>query len=97
MLPASGDVVPLALVFAVPAAAVLLAMPRYIRYLRAKGRTTTDAHKGKDVRVPTPAGPLLVAALVGGELVSWAFYNSVVPLVLIVVVLSAGASGCTTT
>lgn len=93
MLPAAGDVVPLVLAFAVPAVIVLLAMPRYIRYLTAKGRTTTDAHKVGNVKVPTPAGPLIVAAMVGGELVSWAFYGTALPAVLIVVALSAGAIG----
>ena len=93
MLPSAGDIIPLTLAFALPAAAVFLVMPRYIELLRSRGRTTNDAHKGKDVRVPTPAGPLLVAALVLGEVVVWAFYGSVVPVVLIVVVLSCGLIG----
>ena len=93
MLPSAGDIIPLALALVLPAAAVLLVMPRYIEYLRSRGRTTNDAHKGKDVRIPTPAGPLLIAALVLGEVVVWAFYGSVVPLVLIVVVLSCGLIG----
>ena len=93
MLPSAGDIIPLALALVLPAAAVLLVMPRYIEFLRSRGRTTSDAHKGKDVRVPTPAGPLLIAALVLGEVVAWAFYGSVVPLVLIVVVLSCGLIG----
>ncbi len=93
MFPSAGDVVPLALALAIPAAAVYLVMPRYIELLRSKGRTTNDAHKGKEVRVPTPAGPLLIGALVVGEVVAWAFYGSVVPLVLIVVVLSCGLIG----
>ena len=93
LLPSEGDLIPLALALALPAAAVFLVMSRYIEFLRSKGRTTNDAHKGKDVRVPTPAGPLLMAALVLGEVVVWAFYGSVVPLVLIVVVLSCGLIG----
>jgi UDP-N-acetylglucosamine--dolichyl-phosphate N-acetylglucosaminephosphotransferase len=86
-------VIPLALTFAVPVAVILLAMPPYIRYLAAKGRTTNDAHKPGDVRVPTPAGPLIVAAMVVGEVVCWAFYGTALPVVLIVVVLCAGAIG----
>jgi UDP-N-acetylmuramyl pentapeptide phosphotransferase/UDP-N-acetylglucosamine-1-phosphate transferase len=93
MLPGAGDLIPLALALALPAAVVFVTMPRYIKLLYSKGRTTNDAHKGADVRVPTPAGPLLIAALVVGELVAWAFYGSIVPLVLIVVVLSAGLIG----
>lgn len=93
MLPAADDVVPLLLSLVVPAAVVFLLMPRYIKFLESRGRTTNDAHKGKDVRVPTPAGPLLMAALVVGEVVAWAFFGSAVPLVLMVVVLSAGLIG----
>jgi len=93
MLPSAGDIFPLALALVIPAAAVYLMMPRYIKFLYSKGKTTNDAHKEGDVRVPTPAGPLLIGALVVGEVVAWAFYGSVVPLVLIVVVLSAGLIG----
>jgi UDP-N-acetylmuramyl pentapeptide phosphotransferase/UDP-N-acetylglucosamine-1-phosphate transferase len=93
LLPSAGDIIPLALALVVPAAAVFLVMPRYIEFLRSRGRTTGDAHKGKDVRVPTPAGPLLIAALIIGEVVAWAFYGSVIPIVLIVVVLSVGLVG----
>jgi len=93
LLPGAGDILPLILALAIPAAAVYLTMPRYIRFLKAKGRTTNDAHKRGDVRVPTPAGPLLIAAIVAGEVVAWIFYGSVVSLVLIFVVLSAGIIG----
>ncbi len=93
MLPGAGDVIPLALALVIPAAAVFLLMPRYIGFLYRKGKTTNDAHKGGDVRVPTPAGPLLIFAIALGELAVWAFYGSVVPLVLIVVVLCAGLIG----
>ena len=93
LLPSAGDIIPLALALVVPAAAVFLVMPRYIAFLRSRGRTTSDAHKGKDVRVATPAGPLLIAALIIGEVVAWALYRSVVAPVLIVVVLSVGLVG----
>ncbi len=93
MLPTASDLLPLILAFGVPAVLVLLLTPRYIRFLKAKGRTTNDAHKGGDVRVPTPAGPLLIASIIAGEVVAWLFYGSVVPLVLVVVTLSAGLIG----
>jgi len=93
LLPGAGDILPLVLVLAIPALAVYLTMPRYIRYLRTRGRTTNDAHKKGDVRVPTPAGPLLIGAIVAGEIAAWVFYGSVVPLVLIFVVVSAGLIG----
>jgi UDP-N-acetylmuramyl pentapeptide phosphotransferase/UDP-N-acetylglucosamine-1-phosphate transferase len=93
LLPGAGDAIPLLLVFLIPAAAVFLLMPRYITFLVSRGRTTNDAHKKGDVRVPTPAGPLIIAAMVVGEVVAWAFYGTVLPLVLVVVVLSAGLIG----
>ena len=93
MLPSTTDALALALAFIVPAATIFLIMPRYIGFLVSRGRTTNDAHKKGDVRVPTPAGPLIVAAMVVGEVVAWAFYGTLLPLVLIVVVLSAGMIG----
>jgi UDP-N-acetylglucosamine--dolichyl-phosphate N-acetylglucosaminephosphotransferase len=93
LLPGAGDLVPLALVLIIPGAVVFAAMPAYIGFLNRKGKTTNDAHKAGDVRVPTPAGPLLICAIVIGELVAWVAYGSVLPLVLIVVVASAGLIG----
>ncbi|MDA4118129.1 MAG: hypothetical protein OK455_07275 [Thaumarchaeota archaeon] len=93
MLPNAGDALPLALALSAPAAVLFLMMPRYVNWLRARGRTTNDAHKVGDVRVPTPAGPLLIVSMVIGEVVAWVFYGSVLPLVLILVVLSAGLIG----
>jgi UDP-N-acetylglucosamine--dolichyl-phosphate N-acetylglucosaminephosphotransferase len=93
LLPGIGDIIPLVLALALPTAVVFLMMRRYIKFLYSNGKTTNDAHKGGDVRVPTPAGPLLIGAIVVGELVAWVFYGSVVPLVLIVVVIAAGLIG----
>ncbi len=93
MLPGVGDIIPLAFAFLIPAGMVFLMMPRYIMFLYHKSKTTNDAHKGGDVRVPTPAGPLLIGAFVVGELAAWLIYGTVVPLVLIVVALSAGIIG----
>jgi len=93
LLPTAADILPLALAALIPAAVLFVVMPGYLKFLVSRGRTTNDAHKAKDVRVPTPAGPLIVAALVVGELVAWAFYGTVLPLVLIFVVLAAGLIG----
>jgi UDP-N-acetylglucosamine--dolichyl-phosphate N-acetylglucosaminephosphotransferase len=93
LLPGAGDIVPLVLALVLPAAAILLIMRPYIRFLISKGKTTNDAHKGPEVRVPTPAGPLLIGAIVLGELVAWVAYGTAVPLVLIVVVVAAGMIG----
>ncbi len=93
MFPGANDLIPLLLVLVLPAAVIFLMMRPYINFLNAKGKTTNDAHKGGDVRVPTPAGPLLIGAIVVGEVVASVFYGSLVPLVLIVVVLGAGLIG----
>ncbi len=93
MLPSWGDLLPLALSFVAPAGLILLLMPSYIKFLLSRGRTTGDAHKSGSVRVPTPAGPLIIVAMIVGELVVWAFYGTALPLVLVVVVGSAGLIG----
>ena len=93
MVPGAGDILPLVLTLVIPAAVIFLLTPPYMRFLVSKGRTTNDAHKGPNVRVPTPAGPLIILAMVTGELVAWAFYGTVVPWVLVVVVVCAGLIG----
>ena len=93
MLPNTGDIIPLLVAIFLPFLVVFALMPRYISYLRGKGRLTNDAHKGPEVRVPTPAGPLLMAAVVLGELGVWAYYGSILPLVVVGSVLIAGLIG----
>ncbi|MDG7006422.1 MAG: hypothetical protein JRM86_05750 [Nitrososphaerota archaeon] len=93
MVPGPTDVAAIALAFILPAAAMLLLMPGYARFLVARGRTTGDSHKPGGVVVPTPAGPLIMASLMVGEVAAWAFFRSPVPLVLIVVVASVGLIG----
>ena len=68
-------------------------MPRYIRFLRSRNMVTSDAHKRDGAKVPTPAGPILFAALIVGELAVYAFYQTPVPLVLVGVTLIAGIIG----
>ncbi len=72
---------------------MFLLMPPYMRFLVSRGRTANDVHKRGDAKVPTPAGPLIIAAMVVGEVVAWVFYDTLLPPVLIVVVLSAGLIG----
>jgi UDP-N-acetylglucosamine--dolichyl-phosphate N-acetylglucosaminephosphotransferase len=93
MLPGLRDIGPLLLTLVIPAAIILVVMNRYIRFLVSTGRTTNDAHKEGGVRIPTPAGPLIVVAMVAGEVVAWVFYGTVQSPVLIVVVVCAGLIG----
>lgn len=93
MLPTAGDLLVFAVAFAAPFLVVLLAMPRYMRFLVAKGRIASDVHKQPPTKVPTPAGPLLLIALILGELAIYALNESTIPLVVIVVAIVAGAIG----
>jgi UDP-GlcNAc:undecaprenyl-phosphate GlcNAc-1-phosphate transferase len=76
-----------------PVLLVVAVMPRYIGFLKSKNRLTPDAHKTDGSRVPTPAGPVLIVALIAGELAVYAYYHTPVPLVLTGVTLIAGVIG----
>ena len=93
MLPSASDLLASALAFAVPCVVILALMPRYIGFLRAKGRLATDVFKAAGTKVVTPAGPLLILALVLGEVVVYLVHESTIPVVVIEVALVAGAVG----
>jgi UDP-N-acetylmuramyl pentapeptide phosphotransferase/UDP-N-acetylglucosamine-1-phosphate transferase len=75
--------------FAVPFVFLLLAMPPYLRYLVRIGRVADDAHKSPPVKVPQPAGPMLFAASLAGELLTALLFHSWVP---VAIALSAGVA-----
>ena len=79
--------------FALPCIIIFGFMPRYLDLLRARGRLATDVHKPERTKVPTPAGPLLVAAIIAGEVAIYALHESTIPLVAIEVSLVAGCIG----
>ncbi|MDA4128709.1 MAG: UDP-N-acetylglucosamine-1-phosphate transferase [Thaumarchaeota archaeon] len=93
MLPGQQDAFPLFLIFLSSLAFVFLLLPPFMKYLVRRNRVVDDVHKQGGVKVPSPAGPLLVLALVIGEGFSYAFYPSVLPLVIVAVVLIASAVG----
>ena len=93
MLPSSGDLLLFAVAFAVPCIIIFAMMPSYIRLLVGRGRVATDAHKPGAGKVPTPAGPLLILAIIAGELAIYALNESSIPVAAIAVVLVAGAVG----
>jgi UDP-N-acetylglucosamine--dolichyl-phosphate N-acetylglucosaminephosphotransferase len=93
LLPTAGDLLLSAIAFAVPCAVIFALMPRYMRFLTSRGRLADDVHKRPPTKVPTPAGPLLIAALVLGELAIYAFHESTIPLAVIAVAVVAGAIG----
>ena len=73
----------------VPFALLLILFPSYLRFLIRLGRVSEDAHKSPPTKVPEPAGPLLFAGLIVGELVVAAGFDSFIPVAL---VLSAGVA-----
>ncbi len=93
MLLTTTDAGLLALSFAAPLLLVLLAMPRYLRFLAGRGRVVDDVHKQPATKVPSPAGPLLFVALVVGELVAYFSFGSMVPVALFGVATVAFAVG----
>ncbi|MGA2665853.1 MAG: hypothetical protein ABSF83_13015 [Nitrososphaerales archaeon] len=93
MLPSDEDLLLFAVAFAVPCAVVFGLMPGYMRYLASKGRLATDVHKPGGPKVPTPAGPLLILAIIAGEMAIYAVNESSIPIGVIAVGLVAGAVG----
>ena len=73
----------LALCFLVPFLLLLLALPAYLRYLTRLGRISEDAHKVPPSKVPEPAGPVIFAGALAGELVAAAAFHSWVPAAVI--------------
>jgi UDP-N-acetylglucosamine--dolichyl-phosphate N-acetylglucosaminephosphotransferase len=93
LLPSASDLLAAALAFAVPCVVILAIMPRWIDFLRSKGSTASDVHKALGTKVATPAGPLLLVALVLGESAVFLVHESTIPVVVIEVALVAGAIG----
>src|SRR5208282_4553800 len=93
LLPSASDLVASALAFAVPCVVIVALMPRYIDYLHSKGRSAPDVFKTEGTKVATPAGPLLIVALVLGEAAVYLLHESTIPLVVIEVALVAGVVG----
>ena len=93
MLPSVEDLFLFAAAFVVPCAVILALMPIYIRFLTARGRLATDVHKLREVKVPTPAGPLLVLAIIAGEAAIYVINESSIPVAAVAVVVVAGAVG----
>ena len=93
MLPTAQDLLISALAFAVPCIIVLALMPAYMRFLVSRGRVATDAHKPGETKVPTPAGPLLITAVIAGEGAIYIMNESSIPVAIVAVVLVAGAVG----
>lgn len=93
MLPSVEDLVLFAVAFAVPCIVIFALMPAYMRMLTSRGRLANDVHKAGGVRVTTPAGPLLILAIVAGEAGIYLVAESSLPLAAIAVTLVAGGVG----
>jgi UDP-N-acetylglucosamine--dolichyl-phosphate N-acetylglucosaminephosphotransferase len=93
LLPSVEDLVLFAVAFAVPCIVIFALMPAYMRMLTSRGRLANDVHKAGGVRVTTPAGPLLILAIVAGEAGIYLVAESSLPLAAIAVTLVAGGVG----
>jgi UDP-N-acetylmuramyl pentapeptide phosphotransferase/UDP-N-acetylglucosamine-1-phosphate transferase len=76
-----------------PVLVLLLTMPPYLRYLTRRGRVVDDAHKAAGTKVPSPAGPMILFALVVGEMAAFLFYGTLIPLAIVAVAASAFVVG----
>ncbi len=83
------DVAELLLSFLVPLLLLLAVFPSYLRWLTRKGRVSSDVHKTPAAKVPEPAGPLLFAGVLAGEIVVVLISKSLVP---VAVTLGAGVA-----
>lgn len=73
----------LSLSFLVPFLLLLAALPPFLRYLTRKGRVSSDAHKTPPSEVPEPAGPVIFAAALAGEVFVAFAFRSLVPLAIV--------------
>ena len=88
-----GDLLwPLA-TFLIPLSLFVLVTPPFLRFLTRRGMTVDDVHKQPPVKVPSPAGPVILLSLVVGELVAYAFYPTLAPLAIVGCLTSAFAVG----
>ena len=73
----------LLLSFIIPLLLVILAMPRFLRYLVRSGRVVDDVHKHPPTKVPFPVGPLLFLGALAGEIFAYLAFGSLTPLAVI--------------
>jgi UDP-N-acetylglucosamine--dolichyl-phosphate N-acetylglucosaminephosphotransferase len=83
MQPGWTDAGLLLLSFIIPLLLVVLAMPRFSRYLARSGRVADDVHKNPPTKVPFPVGPLLFLGALAGEVFAYFAFGSLVPLAVI--------------
>jgi len=93
LLPTESDIVAFIVAFALPCIVVLAFMPRFLELLRSRGKERVDVFKSAQTKIPSPAGPLLILAIMTGEVGIYLVHESTIPLVAIEVTLIAGAIG----
>ncbi len=79
--------------FLVPFLLLLLIFPPYLRLLVRRGRVSDDVHKSPPTKVPEPAGPVLFAGVLAGELVVGLLSQSLVPVAVSLAAAVAFAIG----
>ncbi len=95
MVLSPADTVWLLATFLLPAIVLMLTMPPYLRFLIRRGRVNDDVHKPAGAKVPSPAGPMLLVALVVGEAAAYVIYGTLIPLAIVAVAASTFAVGIT--
>ena len=80
MVPALDLAALISLSFFVPLVFLLVGFPPFLRLLVRRGRVSVDVHKGPGFKVPEPAGPLLFAGVLVGEMVVFLATGSLVPV-----------------
>jgi UDP-N-acetylglucosamine--dolichyl-phosphate N-acetylglucosaminephosphotransferase len=79
----------LLLSFFLPFIAILVGLPPFLGLLTRIGRVSEDAHKSPPTRVPEPAGPMLFAAALIGEVFVAIAFSSWMP---VAIMLGAGVA-----
>ena len=79
----------LLLSFVVPFICVLIGLPPFLKFLTRMGRLSEDVHKSPPTKVPEPAGPILFAAALLGEIVVAIGFQSWFP---VAIMLGAGVA-----
>lgn len=85
MPPGLTDIAWLSGIFLLSLGCMFIFAPRFMRYLRARGRLADDVHKVGAPAVPSPMGPVIFASLVAGEFTAYLVYGTLVPLALVAI------------
>ncbi len=89
----SATVATALLVFTIPLLATMILTPVLIKILTRRGALVQDYHKSGKPLVPKPGGPVIITALILGELIVYFVTGSMSIIAVILVTVIAGAIG----